>query len=327
MRLASLRTGGRDGTLVVVGDDGVTAVPRPGGIASLQAVVEDWARAEPILRREVGRCQPGTEGTITVSPDDLASPLPRAYQWCDGSTYLTHMERLRAARGMALPPDHDTEPIVYQSGSDRFLSPTEPIPLPDEAWGLDLEATVAVVTGDVPQGTRAEDVPDHILLVLLANDLTYRNLMPFEYAKSVGPYLAKPARPYAPIARAAADLAEWDGRLLHATVRSTVRGEVLGELRAEDDCAFDFAELIAYLTRTRSLAAGTIVGSGTLSNRDETRGHGCLAERRAVETLRDGAAATPLLSDGDIVRIEAFADDGGSLFGAIDQRVMHEPTG
>jgi fumarylacetoacetate (FAA) hydrolase len=323
MRLASLKSGGRDGTLVVVASDGHTAVAEPGGIRTLQAAVEEWERSAPLLAGALALAERGGPGTIRVAPDELASPLPRSFQWADGSTYLTHMERIRAARGMPLPPDHATEPIVYQSGADRFLSPTEDVPLPDPGWGLDLEATVAVVTGDVPQGTPSAAVPALIRLVLLADDLTYRNLMPLEYAKGVGPYLAKPARPYAPFARPVASLGDaWDGRLLHATVRCTVRGAEIGALASGADCGFDFGELIAYLARTRSLAAGTIVGSGTISNREPARGVGCLAELRAVETLRDGAPSTPLLDIGDHVRIEAFDGGGGSLFGAIDHRVV-----
>jgi fumarylacetoacetate (FAA) hydrolase len=298
-------------------------VAEPGGIRTLQAAVERWEHALPLLEEALARAEARGPGTIEVAPDALASPLPRAFQWADGSTYLTHMERIRAARGMPLPPGHDTDPIVYQSGSDRFLAPTEDVPLPDPDWGLDLEATVAVVTGDVPRGTRADDVPALIRLVLLADDLTYRNLMPLEYAKGVGPYLAKPARPYAPFARPVGSLGDlWDGGLLHATVRCTVRGGEIGALDTAADCAFDFAELIAHLTRTRALAAGTIVGSGTVSNRDPARGVGCLAELRAVETLRDGAPSTPLLGAGDHVRIEAFDARGDSLFAAIDHRVV-----
>lgn len=316
--------GGRDGTLAVVASDGGTAVVAPGGITMLQSALEDWKRALPRLHEALARAEEGGVGTTRVVPGEFASPLPRAFQWVDGSTYLSHMERIRAARGMPLPVGHDIEPIVYQSGSDRFLAPTEPVPLPDPDWGLDLEATVAVVTGDVPRGTRADDVPALIRLVLIANDLTYRNLMSLEYAKSVGPYLAKPARPYAPFARPVESLGDlWDGRLLHATVRCSVRGAEIGALDSAADCAFDFAELIAYLARTRALAAGTIVGSGTVSNRDTSRGVGCLAELRALETLRDGAPSTPLLGAGDRVRIEAVAADGESLFGAIEHDVVH----
>lgn len=324
MRLASLRAGGRDGALAVVATDGRTAIARPGGIPTLRAALEDWESAWPMLQQAAALIEQGTaDEAIAVGADDLASPLPRAFQWCDGSTYLTHMQRIRAARGMPLPPGHDTEPIVYQSGSDAFLAPTEPVPLPDPGWGLDLEATVAVVTGDVPRGTRAADVPGLIRLVLLANDLTYRNLMPIEYAKSVGPYQAKPARPFAPFARPVDELGGlWDGRLLHATVRCDVRGETIGSLDTATDCAFDFAELIAHLARTRALAAGTIVGSGTISNRDETRGVGCLAELRALEQLRDGAPSTPLLAIGDSVRLEAFGPSGESLFGAIHHTIV-----
>lgn len=320
MRLASLRKGGRDGTLLLVRDDG-TAIVRPGGIPTLQAALDDWEPSAPALR--AASAGPGPGEMPSVKPEDLHSPLPRAYQWCDASAYLSHMERIRAARGMPLPPRHDAEPIVYQSGSDAFLAPTDPIPLPDPSWGLDLEVTVAVVTGDVPRGTSAADAPRFVRLLMLTNDLTYRNLLPDEYAKSVGPYLAKPARAYAPYARTADGLGDvWDGRLLRATIRCTVRGELLGNLRADVDCSFDFATLIAYLTRTRGLAAGTIVGSGTVSNRDDRNGFGCLAEKRAAETLRDGSPRTPLLGVGDTVRIEAFDDAGGSLFGALEQQVV-----
>ena len=232
------------------------------------------------------------------------------------------MERIRAARGMELPPEHRREPILYQSGSDAFLSPRGDIELVDEAFGLDLEATVAVIVDDVPRGTRVATAVEHVKLVLLTNDLTYRNLMPGEYAKGVGPYRAKPARAYAPVAVTPDGLGDaWSGALLHARVRSWVNGELLGEPDAGRDCAFDFAELIAYMTATRRLAAGTIIGSGTVSNRDEAAGYGCLAEKRAVETVRSGAAITPLLRARDVVRIEAFDVNEVSLFGALEQTV------
>jgi fumarylacetoacetate (FAA) hydrolase len=316
VRLATLRRGGKDGTLAIVGADGRRAIAEPGGLRTLQEALDDWETAEPLLRR-------GQGDLVELDEEELHSPLPRAYQWCDGSTFLSHMERLRASRGMALPPRYDEDPIVYQSGSDAFLAPTDPIPLRDVSWGLDLEATVAVVTGDVPVGTTAAEAPRHILLLLLTNDLTFRHLLPGEYAKSVGIYRSKPARAYAPFALTPDELGDqWNGRLLRSTVRSWVNGELLGELRSDEDCAFDFGRLIEYLTLTRSLAAGTIIGSGTISNRDESRGFGCLAEKRAVEITTDGKPTTELLKVGDTVRVEAFDDDGNSLFGALDQTVV-----
>ena len=323
MRLGSLPGPGRDGTLVLVGADHERALRTPAGYPTLQAALDDW----PVAAGALAGAAAGLEGNGAagepLDPADLISPLPRAYQWADASTYLTHMERIRGARGMELPPEHRQEPILYQSGADHNLGPTQDIELPDPSWGLDLEATIAIVTDDVPRGTPADAAAGHIALVMLANDLTMRNLMPAEYAKGVGPYRAKPARAYAPIAVATATLGElWTGRLLSATVRSWVNGELLGEPDCGRDCAFDFAALIAYATTTRSLAAGTIIGSGTVSNRDERAGYSCLAEKRAVETLRDGSPSTPLLDIGDVVRIEAFDPQDRSLFGAMDQTVV-----
>lgn len=332
MRLGSLRGPGRDGTLVLISADRERALRTPGGIPTLQAALDDWEGSEPRLESLAELLDAGGKSGERLDCAALLSPLPRALQWADASSYLTHMERIRAARGMELPPEHRHEPILYQSGSDAFLSPTEDIGLADEQWGLDLEATVAVVTDDVPQGTSVQDAPAHIKLVMLTNDLTLRNLMPSEYAKGVGPYRAKPARAYAPIAVSAQTLGDtWSGTLLNATVRSWVNGELLGEPNSGRDCAFDFAALIGYMTMTRSLAAGTIIGSGTVSNRDEPSGYSCLAEKRAVETLRDGSATTPWLRHGDVVRIEAYDAGGGSLFGAMQQRVValdsHPPQG
>jgi fumarylacetoacetate (FAA) hydrolase len=321
MRLGSLPGPGRDGTLVVLSSDDRRGRRVP-EFPTLQAALEDWDAAEAVLRSLSRSLDEGGAGEA-LDRRALISPLPRAYQWADASTYLTHMERIRGARGMRLPPEHRREPILYQSGADRNLGPREPIELADPSWGLDLEATIAVVTDDVPRGTTAGQASPHIKLVMLANDLTMRNLMPLEYAKGVGPYRAKPARPYAPIAVTVDGLSDlWTGRLLVATVRSWVNGQLLGEPNCGHDCAFDFAELIAYATQTRSLAAGTVIGSGTVSNRDEAVGYSCLAEKRAVETLRDGSPSTELLAIGDVVRIEAFNAQGASLFGAIEHTIV-----
>jgi fumarylacetoacetate (FAA) hydrolase len=320
VKLGSLR-GGRDGTLVVVGPGHDRAVLTPGGLATLQAALEDWPRAQRAIAAADALLDAGGGEPLEVVA--LQAALPRAYQWADASTYHEHMKRLRAARGMALPPDHDIAPIVYNSGSDAFLAPTDSIELGEEAWGLDLEATVAVITGDVPRGTRAGDALEHIRLVLIANDLTYRHLLTAEYAKGVGFYQAKPARSLAPLAVTPQDLGEaWQNGTLHATVRCQVGERTLGELDAGADCAFGFGAVIEHMTRTRALAAGTVIGSGTVSNRDPSSGFGCLAELRALEATRTGEPSTPLLRAGDRVRIEALDRDGYSLFGAIDQ-VVH----
>ena len=326
MRVSSLKRGGRDGTLVFVSADGRKALVELEGIRTLQQALDGWADSVEGLREAYRLFADGESGE-PLDIDDLHSPLPRAYQWSECSTYLPHMERMRAGRGMGLPPEHREEPIAYQSGADRNLAPTEPIPLPEEAWGLDLEATLSVITDDVPVGTSRAEAPGHVLFVLLTNDLTYRHLMPLEYAKGIGPYLAKPARAYAPIACAPEALGDlWDGHKLRATVKSWVNGELLGAVKADVDNAFDFGDVIAYLTRTRGLAAGSIVGTGTVANVDAARGFGCLGEKRAVEQVEHGHPLTPLLKVGDRIRIEAFDDAERSLFGAIDQVVV-APTG
>ena len=321
MRLGSLPGPTRDGTLVLISADHRRALRAP-ELPTLQAALDDWDRASEGLEALSRRLDSGELDGEPLDESTLLSPLPRAVQWAEASTYLPHMERIRAARGMELPPEHRLEPIVYQSGSDRFLTPTEDVQLADEGWGLDLEATIAVVTGDVAQRSSADEAAQQIKLVMLTNDLTLRNLMPAEYAKGVGPYRAKPARAYAPIAVSTMALGDaWTGRLLRSTVRSWVNGELLGEPDSGRDCAFDFGDLLAYMTMTRSLAAGTIVGSGTVSNREEEVGYSCLAEKRAVQQLRSGQPVTPLLRVGDVVRIEAFDDRGASIFGAIEQSV------
>lgn len=325
VRVCSLKQGGRDGTLALMSPSGDRVLAMPAGIPTLQAALDNWRTAAPQLATEYERLMADAGLGIPIDFAGLHSPLPRAYQWCEGSTYLPHMERMRRARGMELPPKHTLEPIIYQAGADTLLAPGDPIPLPDESWDLDLEATLAVITDDVPRGTTAERASEHIAFVVLLNDLTYRRLIPREFAKSVGPYQSKPARAFAPIAASPAVLADlWDGRRLHATVKAWVNGELLGALATDQDNFFDFPAMIAYAAATRELAAGTILGTGTVANHDPANGFGCLGEKRAVEVAQTGDTATPWLTDGDVVRIEAFAPDGSSLFGAIEQRVVGE---
>jgi fumarylacetoacetate (FAA) hydrolase len=322
IRVASLRAGGRDGTLVVVSTDATRFLRADA--ATLQSALEDWdAQSEALGRRAVELEQGAGE---PLDPDSLHAPLPRAYQYCEGSTYLSHMERCRAARNAELPPGHGVDPAVLQSCSDRFLAPHEAIELADEQWGLDLEATVAVIVGDVPMGVSADEAPGYVRLVTLVNDLTLRNVLPVEFAKGIGFFQAKPLRPFAPIAVMPEGLGSaWDGRLLHATVKCWVNGELLGSLDSGADAAFDFGQVLAHAARTRPLSAGTIVGTGTISNRDERRGFGCLAEKRAIE-IRDGRPVSPLLQVGDTVAIEAFDADDRSIFGAMRSTVV-QPNG
>ena len=323
MLVATLRRGGPDGTLAVVTPEGDRAVVEPGGIATLQNALDDWAAAGPVLEKCFDRLVADSTFGEPVTWPDLKSPLPRAFEWCEASSYLPHMERMRGVRGIALPPEHATEPIAYQAGASTTLAPCEEIPLPDPAWGLDLEATLAVITDHVPIGTSADEAAGRVLFLSLTNDLTYRNLIAGELRKAVGPYQAKPAKAYAPLAVSPRSLGGlWDGRILHSTVKAWINDVPLGTLPSDRDYAFDFGDVLAFLTRTRALAAGSIVGLGTVASRDAANGFGCIGEKRAVETAEHGAPRTPWLTYGDTVRIGAFGPDGRSLFGAINQTVV-----
>jgi fumarylacetoacetate (FAA) hydrolase len=332
MKLASLKNG-RDGRLVVVTDD-LSHYAEAGAIApTLQAALDDWAAVEPKLRVLAGDLASGSAAGKPLDPAMLAAPLPRAYQWADGSAYVNHVELVRRARGAELPASFWHDPLVYQGGSDRFLGPCDAIPLADEAWGCDMEAEVVVVTGDVPQGVTPEDARRLIRLVGLVNDVSLRNLIPGELAKGFGFYQSKPASALSPVFVTPDTLGErWRDGKLHGTLHVDLNGRPFGRADAGIDMTFDFGTLIAHLAKTRSLAAGTIVGSGTVSNRDADGGPGrpvadgglgysCIAEVRMVETIRDGAPATPFLNYGDRVRIWMEDDKGHAIFGAIDQSV------
>jgi len=323
MKLASLRHG-RDGRLVVVSDDLARMWPSDDIAPTLQAALDDWPEIAPALAERAAALNAG--GAAEASPFDparCAAPLPRAYQWADGSVYLNHMELVRRARGAALPESFLTDALMYQGGSDSLLGACDDILAADEAWGIDLEAEVAVITGDVPMGTPADAAAAHIRLVLLANDISLRNLIPDELAKGFGFYQSKPSTAFSPVAVTPDSLGEaWDGRKMHGPLLTTVNGRRLGDPDAGVDMQFDFAALIAHAARTRPLGAGTIIGSGTVSNRDRARGSCCLAELRTIETIEKGAPETPFLTYGDRVRIEMIDKGGRSMFGAIDQKVV-----
>jgi fumarylacetoacetate (FAA) hydrolase len=325
MKLASLKAG-RDGQLVVV-DSTLTHCVFAGGIATtLQDALDDWARARPRLAdlaAALEACQ--AKDAQPFDPRACASPLPRAYHWVDGSAYVNHVELVRKARGAELPASFWTDPLVYQGGSDDFLGPTDDAPFASEEWGIDFEAEVAVVTGDVPMGSTAEEVRGRgdIRLVMLVNDWSLRNLIPGELAKGFGFYQSKPATAFSPTAVTPDELGEaWRDSKLHLPLHAAINGVAFGAPEAGVDMTFDFAQLIAHCAKTRNLRAGTIVGSGTVSNRDRSRGSACIAERRMLEQLEAGAPSTPFLRFGDQVRIEMRSATGSSLFGAIDQRVV-----
>jgi fumarylacetoacetate (FAA) hydrolase len=333
MKLGSQRHG-RDGRLLVVSDDLTRAVPAADVAPTLQAALDDWETAAPRLTALADDLDAGRlPGAFDFDPATMASPLPRAYQWADGSAYLNHVELVRKARGAEMPPSFWTDPLMYQGGSDSFLGPRDDIAMGDEAWGIDFEAEVAVITGDVPMGATAEQAASAIRLVLLCNDVSLRNLIPAELAKGFGFFHGKPSSAFSPVAVTPDALGDaWDGGRLHGAMRCHLNGELFGKPDAGVGMNFDFPALIAHAARTRPLGAGTIVGSGTVSNK-QGDGHGssiaaggvgyaCIAEVRMYETINDGAPMTPFMSFGDSVRIEMLASDGASLFGAIEQKVV-----
>ena len=339
MKLATLKDGSRDGRLFVVSRDLSQAAPAP-QVRTLQAALDDWDSIAPLLQELSDRLNDGMiAGTLAFDPCECLSPLPRAYQWADGSAYVNHVELVRRARNADMPPSFWTDPLMYQGGSDVLLGPCEAIPLADESWGCDLEAEVAVITGDVALGSAAEKTRSAIRLVMLVNDVSLRNLIPNELAKGFGFFQAKPSTAFSPCAVTPDEIgAAWDGGRIHLPLRSYINGKKLGEPDAGVDMTFDFPMLIAHAARTRALSAGTIIGSGTVSNRGEDGGPGrpvdgggvgysCLAEVRCVETIRDGAPKTPFLRRGDQVRIEMLDREGRSIFGAIDQRVGRPEQG
>ena len=324
MKLATLKSSSRDGALVVVSGDLKRALPVPAIAATLQAALDDWKTAEPRLRERALALEAGpVDGEIVFSEQDAAAPLPRAYQWCDGSAYLSHAELVRKARNAEMPQSLYSDPLMYQGGSDQMAGPRDPIVIGDEAWGIDLEAEIAVITDDVPMGVGVAEAPDHIVLVTIVNDVSLRNLIPPELAKGFGFFQSKPATAFAGVAVTPDELGDaWQEARLHRPLRSFVNGERLGDPDGGDDMDFDFAVLIAHAAKTRALGAGTIVGSGTVSNRDRARGSSCLAEVRMLETIDDGSAKTSFLRFGDTVRIEMTDDSGRSIFGTIEQRVV-----
>ncbi len=322
MRLATARDGSRDGRLLVVRRDGAVAADASSIAPSLQAVLDRWDVCEPALRALGQALDDGKLDGAPLDPAALHAPLPRAYEWVDGSAFLNHVRLVRKARGAAPPPTLETDPLVYQGGSGVLLGPRDDLPLPDPAWGLDFEGEICVVLGDVPRGVRAADAGRHVRLLCLANDVTYRNLVPGELAKGFGFFQSKPATAFSPFAVTPDELGPaWrDGRI-HLRLQVRLNGAAVGDLDAGPEMHFSFGDLLAHAARTRALTAGTLLGSGTVSNEDPARGVSCLAERRARELIELGAPRTPFLRAGDRVEISMAGPDGRDLFGAIDQVV------
>lgn len=328
MKLATLKSASRDGQLVVVSRNLARAVPVPTIAPTLQALLDRWSTLCTRVQEVYAALNEGTlPGEIPFDPRHAAAPLPRAFQWIDASAYVNHIALVRRARGVEMPPSFWTEPILYQGGSDTFLGPCDPIPLQDDAHDCDFEAEVVVIIDDVPMQSDQTSAAKAIRLVTLANDISLRGLIPAELAKGFGFFHGKPSTAFAPVAVTPDELGEaWDGSKLSLPLRVTLNGEWFGHPNAGRDMTFDFPFLISHVTRTRALSSGTIIGAGTVSNVDPDAGACCIVERRMREVLAHGSASTPYLTSGDRVRIEMIDANGGSIFGAIEQRVERWET-
>lgn len=324
MKLASLKEGGRDGTLIVVNRE-LTRGVRAGAIApTLQKAMDDWAAVSPRLAELAGALRDDkAPGSFELDTSALAAPLPRAFQWADGSAYVVHVELVRKARGVEMPPSFWTDPLMYQGGSDSFVGCNDEIEMADEAWGIDFEGEIGVIVDDVPMGISPVAARKHIKLVTILNDVSLRNVIVTELAKGFGFFHGKPATAFAPVAVTPDELgAAWDGARINLPLISTLNGREFGHPNAATDLTFDFGQLIAHAAKTRYLEAGTMVGSGTVANRDAAAGCSCIAERRVRETIDNGKPSTPFMKFGDRIRIEMFDKAGHSIFGAIDQKVV-----
>ena len=333
MKLATLKNGARDGRLVVVSKD-LTRYTDAAGIApTLQAALDKWDVYAPKLQQLAEQVELGSVPTARFHEHDCESPLPRAYQWADGSAYINHVELVRKARGAEVPESFYDDPLMYQGGSDAFLGPRDAIPLGDMAWGCDMEGEIAVITDDVPMGVSEADAAGHIKLVMLCNDVSLRGLIPGELAKGFGFFQSKPPSAFSPVAVTPDELGDaWKDSLVHLPLRVDHNGEPFGRAEAAEDATFSLARLVAHAAKTRPLTAGTVIGSGTVSNKGADGGPGkpvsegglgysCIAEIRMIETIADGDFKTPFMSPGDTVRIEMFDKSGHSIFGAIEQTV------
>lgn len=334
MKLATQKNGNRDGQLVVVSRDLSMMTPVPEIAPTLQAALDNW---EAMSEQLEGVYKALNQGMVAAAEpfheENCESPLPRAYHWADGSAYLNHVELVRQARGAEMPPSFWHDPLMYQGGSDDFIAPRGDILCRSDEWGIDFEGEIAVITDDVPMGVSAEAAAGHIQLLMLVNDVSLRGLIPGELAKGFGFYQSKPATSFSPVAITPDELGDaWQGHKVHLPLVSELNGKLFGHPNAGEDMVFDFAQLVVHAARTRRLGAGTIIGSGTVSNKQGTEhgtsieeggvGYSCLAEVRMIETIRDGKPETPFMTFGDRIRMEMLNSEGQSLFGAIDQEVV-----
>jgi fumarylacetoacetate (FAA) hydrolase len=333
MKLASLKQR-RDGKLAVVSNDLTRAVSAEDIAPTLQAALDNWSVCEPKLRELSKQLEQGFVSGFRFSEKEASSPLPRAYQWIDGSAYVNHVQLVRKARNAEMPDSFWKDPLMYQGGSDSFLNPRDPIQMADEAYGIDMEGEIAVITGDVPMGVSAAEAGQYIRLIMLANDVSLRNLIPAELAKGFGFFQSKPSSAFSPVAVTPDALGDaWNGCKLHLPLLVTLNGKPFGKANAGVDMTFDFGQLVAHAAKTRPLSSGSIVGSGTVSNTDTSGGPGkpisdggvgysCIAEIRMIETIYGGKPQTPFMAFGDTVRIEMKDNSGHSIFGAIEQEVQ-----
>ena len=333
MKLATLNDGTRDGQLAVVSRDLKTAHIADGIAPTLQAALDDWAFIGPQLDELSRQLNEGrARRPFDFDPARCMAPLPRAYQWADGSAYVNHVELVRRARGAEMPASFWEDPLMYQGGSDDFLGPCDPVVVPREEWGIDFEAEIAVITGDVKMGASPEEALEGVRLLMLANDVSLRNLIPNELAKGFGFFQGKPATAFSPVAVTPDELGEaWQDGRVHLALQSTWNGRKVGLCDAGPEMRFHFGQLIAHACKTRNVRAGSIVGSGTVSNKgvegpngrvEWPKGYSCIAEKRAIETLQDGQPSTGFMKFGDTIRIEMKGRDGQSVFGAIDQEIV-----
>ena len=332
MKLATYKDGSRDGQLVVVSRDLGTAHYATGVASKLQQALDDWGFISPQLQDLYDQLNSGrAPHAFPFDPAQCMAPLPRAYQWADGSAYINHVELVRKARNSEVPESFYTDPLMYQGGSDDFIGPRDDVVVPSEAMGIDFEAEIAVITGDVKMGTNADQALDGIRLVMIANDVSLRNLIPAELAKGFGFFQSKPATAFSPVAVTLDELGDaWEQGRLNLVVQSTWNGRKVGMCDAGPEMTFHFGQLIAHIAKTRNVRAGSIVGSGTVSNKGVTdasgrtewpKGYSCIAEKRCIETIQDGKPSTEFMKFGDTIRIEVKGKDGASLFGAIDQTI------
>jgi fumarylacetoacetate (FAA) hydrolase len=331
MKLATYKNGSRDGQLVMVNQT-LTQACFIDGVPTMQYALDNWAKLEESLQTTYSAlCNGNVEDSFEFEQPNCESPLPRAFQWADGSAYVNHVELVRKARGAEMPESFWTDPLMYQGGSDDFIAPFDDIELPSDDWGIDFEGEIAVITDDVPMSVSAEDALAHIKLIMLVNDVSLRGLIPGELAKGFGFFNSKPASAFSPVAVTPDELEDWKDGKLHLPLVSHYNGELFGKPQAGEDMTFHFGQLVAHAAKSRNLGAGAIIGSGTVSNKQGTEygtavseggvGYSCIAEVRMIETIRDGSPTTAFMKFGDKIKMEMFDKDGQSIFGAIDQRV------